>query len=97
MKKGICTLGYCPYAEPYTGQVDQFTCDECIYYDFSITNEPQRLIKKDEKTGAFYVTDDTGYIISTSTNKHDFPLINCIQKLWEYEELEAQGKLKLCD
>ena len=49
----------------------------------SITHEPERLIEKKN-------------MVTTITNKFDFPLINCIEKLWEYEELEAQGRIKLC-
>lgn len=62
--------------------------------NMSITHEPERLIEK--KNNVFYATDYTGYMVTTITNKFDFPLINCIEKLWEYEELEAQGRIKLC-
>lgn len=61
----------------------------------SITHEPERLVEKEK--GIFYVTDYTGYKVMTITNYFDFPLINCIEKLWEYEELEAQGRIKLCE
>lgn len=59
----------------------------------SITHEPERLIEKEK--GIFYATDYTGYMVTKIDNKFDFPLINCIEKLWEYEELEAQGRLKI--
>lgn len=59
----------------------------------SITHEPERLVEKEK--GIFYATDYTGYMVTKIDNKFDFPLINCIEKLWEYEELEAQGRLKI--
>ena len=61
----------------------------------SITSESERLIEKED--GVFYATDYTGYMITRIDNKFNFPLINCIEKLWEYEELEAQGRLKICN
>lgn len=60
----------------------------------SITHEPERLIEKENNV--FYATDYTGYGVITITNKFDFPLINCIEKLYEYEELEATGRIKIC-
>lgn len=59
----------------------------------AITNEPERLIEK-FPDGSFEAVDYTGYMVTTIDNKYDFPLINCIQKLWEYEELEEKGLLK---
>ena len=52
----------------------------------SITNEPERLIEKEN--GKFYATDYTGYVVTEISSKFDFPLINCIEKLYEYEEFE---------
>lgn len=52
----------------------------------SVTNYPERLIEKEN--GKFYATDYTGYIVTEISNKFDFPLINCIEKLYEYEEFE---------
>ena len=57
----------------------------------SITNYSERLIEKEK--GKFYATDYTGYMITEISNKFDFPLINCIEKLFEYEELEEKGLL----
>ena len=65
----------------------------CVLTKSSLTNEPERLIEKGEN-GTFYATDYTGYGIITITNKIDFPLINCIKKLWEYEELEEKGLIE---
>ena len=58
----------------------------------SITHEPERLVEKEN--GIFYATDYTGYMVTKIDNKFDFPLINCIEKLWEYEELEEKGLIK---
>ena len=58
----------------------------------SITYEPERLVEKEN--GIFYATDYTGYMVTKIDNKFDFPLINCIEKLWEYEELEEKGLIK---
>lgn len=52
----------------------------------AITNYSERLIEKEN--GKFYATDYTGYIVTEINNKYDFPLINCIEKLYEYEEFE---------
>ena len=74
----------------------------------SITREPERLVEKENEK--FYVTDYTGYMVTTIDNKFDFPLINCIEKLYEYEEFEntegywikynkyslARGRCSLC-
>lgn len=58
----------------------------------SITTYSERLIEKEN--GKFYATDYTGYIITEINNKYDFPLINCIEKLYEYEELEEKGLIR---
>ena len=57
----------------------------------SITSYSEQLVEK--KDGKFYVTDYTGYMVTEISNKYDFPLINCIEKLYEYEELEKKGLL----
>ena len=57
----------------------------------AITNYSERLIEKEN--GKFYATDYTGYTVTEISNKFDFPLINCIEKLFEYEELEEKGLL----
>lgn len=57
----------------------------------AITNFSERLIEKEN--GKFYATDYTGYMVTEISNKFDFPLINCIEKLFEYEELEEKGLL----
>ena len=57
----------------------------------AITNYSERLIEKEN--GKFYATDYTGYMVTEISNKFDFPLINCIEKLFEYEELEEKGLL----
>ena len=56
------------------------------------TNYSERLIEKEN--GKFYATDYTGYIVTEISNKFDFPLINCIEKLYEYEELEEKGLIR---
>ena len=58
----------------------------------AITNYSERLIEKEN--GKFYATDYTGYMITEISNKFDFPLINCIEKLYEYEELEEKGLIR---
>lgn len=57
----------------------------------SWTSEPERLVEK-LPDGTFDITDYTGYMVTRITDKFQFPLINCIEKLWEYEELEARTK-----
>lgn len=61
----------------------------------SITNYPERLIEK--KNGKFYATDYTGYMVTEIDNKYNFPLINCIEKLYEYEKLEEKGLIRRID
>ena len=57
----------------------------------AITNFSERVIEKEN--GKFYATDYNGYMVTEISNKFDFPLINCIEKLFEYEELEEKGLL----
>ena len=52
----------------------------------------ERLIEKENNI--YYATDYTGYVVTTIKDKYSFPLINCIKKLYEYEELEAKGLIK---
>ena len=61
----------------------------------SITNYPERLIEKEN--GKFYATDYTGYMVTEINNKYNFPLINCIEKLYEYEKLEEKGLIRRID
>ena len=58
----------------------------------SITNEHERLIEKEN--GKFYATDYTEYMVTEISNKFDFSLINCIEKLYEYEESEEKGLIR---
>ena len=61
----------------------------------SITNYPERLIEKEN--GKFYATDYTGYMVTEIDNKYNFPLINCIEKLYEYEKLEEKELIRRID
>lgn len=61
----------------------------------SITNYPERLIEKEN--GKFYAIDYTGYMVTEIDNKYNFPLINCVEKLYEYEKLEEKGLIRRID